>query len=140
MGSNSGGGAGGGESDGVTVKHIWMIDAADEEKFKEINPRKIYNSLVTVFVEEDDDVFKTRSGQWIAKTRIGRDYGKLNTILVEGGGSINVIFKENIRGLTCTGEIAHSSLTYSTEEEISTDLIEQNSNIVSVKKNKKMDK
>jgi hypothetical protein len=137
MGSKSGGGAGEGESDGVIVKHIWTIAATDEEKFKETSARQIYNSLVTVFAKEDDDVFKTRSGQWIAKTKSGRDYSELNTIQIEGGGNIKVILKENIRGITCTGEIEHSSYIYCTEEELKDELKQKNKDILSIRKNKR---
>ena len=121
------------------VKHIWNIKPTeeDQDKFNQINARKIYESLSTLFSEEDDDVFKSRAGVWIGKTKNNRDFSKLNTLIIDGEEDIKISFKENIRSATCTGEIMHGSLIYSTEEEILTNLKENNTNIVSVRKNKR---
>ena len=122
----------------MEIKHVWSITSPEEEeKFKDANPRKIYNSLATVFTEEEDDVFKTRAGHWMAKTKGNRDYSILNTLIVEGGEEIKVVFKENIRGNTCTGEIEHSSYIYSTEDEISEELKQKNATVISVRKNRR---
>lgn len=120
---------GAGEGD----KYFWNIKAEEEEEFKKINGRYIYEGLAMFFDGEDDDIFKNRTGDWSIKTKNGKDYSSLKMLSIKGK---NFIIKttKNMRLCTSSGEIYHSTNQYYSIEEITENLKGKNENIFSATK------